>query len=146
MFTIFPRIIVAATFLRAHLTSEKVSYRSWQKKYSNLKARCYINRGGSRDFEKRWRSMSAAFGRRRKFLSFRWSKKAKITLETISFGKNISIRIFKFSPFLYAMKSCQFFKICKHFAKEREKTLGYLIRKTEISWALFYNRLLYKVL
>ena len=42
-----------------------------------------------------------------KILGFRWSKKAKITLETISFWQNISISIFKFSPFLYTMKACQ---------------------------------------
>ena len=40
-------------------------------------------------------------------LGFRWSKKAKITLETIDFWQNISISIFKFSPFLYTMKACQ---------------------------------------
>ena len=44
---------------------------------------------------------------KKKILRFRWSKKAKITLETISFWQNISISIFKFSPFLYAMKACQ---------------------------------------
>ena len=38
----------------------------------------------------------------RKTLGFRWSKKAKITLKTISYWQNISINIFKFSPFLYA--------------------------------------------
>ena len=43
----------------------------------------------------------------KKILGFRWSKKAKITLETISFWQNISISIFKFSPFLYTMKACQ---------------------------------------
>ena len=43
-------------------------------------------------------------------LGFRWSKKAEITLETISFWQNISISIFKFSPFL-SIKSYQFFKI-----------------------------------
>ena len=46
----------------------------------------------------------------KKILSLRWSKKAEVTLETISFWKNISISIFKFSPFL-SIKSCQFFKI-----------------------------------
>ena len=40
--------------------------------------------------------------------------------ETISFQQNISVSIFKFSPFLYTMK---FFKICKRIDKEREKTL-----------------------
>ena len=36
----------------------------------------------------------------KKMLGFRWFKKAKITLETISFGQIISISIFKFSRFL----------------------------------------------
>ena len=43
----------------------------------------------------------------KKVLRFRWSKTTTITLETISFWRNISIIIFKFSPFLYAMKACQ---------------------------------------
>ena len=43
----------------------------------------------------------------KKILGFRWSKKAKIMLETISFWQNISLSIFKFSPFLYTMKACQ---------------------------------------
>ena len=42
----------------------------------------------------------------KKFLGFRWFKKAKITLETISFWQNISISIFKFSPFLCTVKAC----------------------------------------
>ena len=46
----------------------------------------------------------------KKILGFRWSKKAEIMLETISFWQNISISIFKFSPFLL-IKSYQFFKI-----------------------------------
>ena len=59
-------------------------------------------------------------------LGFRWSKKAKITLETASFGKNISINIFKFSPYFctkLANEIYQFLKICKRFDKESEKTL-----------------------
>ena len=36
----------------------------------------------------------------KKILGFSWSKKADITLETIGFWQNISISIFKFSPFL----------------------------------------------
>ena len=43
----------------------------------------------------------------KKILGFWWSKKAEITLETISFWQNISINIFRFSQFLYAMKACQ---------------------------------------
>ena len=61
------------------------------------------NSGRSTDFEKRWRSVSAE----KENFRFRCSKKAKITLETVSFWQNISISIFKFSPFLYTMKACQ---------------------------------------
>ena len=57
----------------------------------------------------------------KKILGFRWSKKAKIILETVSFWSNISISIFKFSPFFYTMKSYQFFKSYKRFDKERKK-------------------------
>ena len=35
-----------------------------------------------------------------KILGFRWSKNTKITLETINTWRNISISIFKYSPFL----------------------------------------------
>ena len=47
----------------------------------------------------------------KKKLGFRWSKKAEIALETIGFWQDISISIFKFSPFL-SIKSYQFFKVC----------------------------------
>ena len=62
----------------------------------------------------------------KKILGFRWSKKAKITLEIISFWQNISISIFKFSLFLCAIKAGQwnlinFSKFKKRFDKEREK-------------------------
>ena len=40
-------------------------------------------------------------------LGLRWSRKAELTLETISFEQIISIGIFKFSPFL-SIKSFQF--------------------------------------
>ena len=43
----------------------------------------------------------------KKILGFRWSKKAKIPLETISFWWNISISTFSFSLFLYIMKGCR---------------------------------------
>ena len=70
------------------------------------------NRGGSKDFEKRGgagggHSMLATEWPRKKNLSFRWSKKAKITLETKSFWRNIFIKTFKFSPFLYKTKACR---------------------------------------
>ena len=47
------------------------------------------------------------------------------------------------------MKSYQFFKILKRLDKEREKNTHAAVnekRKTEKSWTLFYNRLLYKAL
>ena len=89
----------------------------------------------------------------KKILGFRWSKKGKITLETISFWQNISISIFKFSLF-YAIKACQwnlisFSKFEKRFDKEREKNsyeAGNEKRKTDKSWTLFYDRLFCKVL
>ena len=66
----------------------------------------------------------------KKILGLGWFEKAKIkiTLESIIFWRNISISIFKFPPiFIYneslAMKSYKFFKTCKRFGKEREKTL-----------------------
>ena len=43
----------------------------------------------------------------KKISGFRWSKNAKITLETISFCQNIFFSIFKVSRFLYAMKTCR---------------------------------------
>ena len=49
-------------------------------------------RVGYSDFEKGWHSMSTNHGwPTKKMLGFRWSKMAKITLETISFWQNISI-------------------------------------------------------
>ena len=73
---------------------------------------CFISsktsRSRSRYFEKGWRSMSATMvGQRRKFQVSNGLKKANITLETISFWQNISISIFNFFSFLYAMKACQ---------------------------------------
>ena len=65
----------------------------------------------------------------KKILGFRWSKKTKITLKAISFWRNISISVFKFSPFIFIyneslpMKYYQFFKTYKPFNKERGKAL-----------------------
>ena len=88
----------------------------------SLKTSTPICRSGCRDFEMGQHSMSATMvGRQKKKLGFRWSKKVKITLETISFWQNISISIFKFSPFL-SIKSYQFFKMYYCIDKETEKT------------------------
>ena len=69
------------------------------------------NRNGSRDFEKSGHSMLAIVGLHgwptKKILGFRWSKKAKITLENVTSWRNTSIIIFKFFPFLYTMKTCR---------------------------------------
>ena len=64
----------------------------------------------------------------KKILGLRCSKKTKITLETISFWQNISISIFKFSPFLYTMKACQwnlinFSKFANALIRKEKKTL-----------------------
>ena len=66
-------------------------------------------RGGSRDFEKRGRVLHIGHHsfQQKKLLGFWPSKKSKTTLETISSWQNIYISIFKLSPFLYSMKTCQ---------------------------------------
>ena len=73
-----------------------------------------------------------------KILGFRWSKKAKITLKTISFWPNISIGIFKFSPILYTMKACRwnlinFLKLTNAFIR-KEKKLSYSSQWEKKNW------------
>ena len=43
-------------------------------------------------------------------------------LETTSFWRNISITIFKFSPFLYTMKSYQIFQITNALIRQEKNT------------------------
>ena len=81
------------------------------------------------------------------YFNFQMVQNAKITLETISFLQNISITIFKFSPFFIyneslPMKSYQFFKITTRFDK-RKNTSAAVSRKTKTakSWTLLYHRL-----
>ena len=83
----------------------------------------------------------------KEILVSRESKKAKATLETISFWQNISISIFKFSPFLYTMKAWEwnlrnFSKFANALIKKDKKTYAVVNekRKIEKSWTLFYNR------
>ena len=64
---------------------------------------------------------------------FRWSKKAKITLETVCFWQNISVSISKFSPFLYRMKSYQFPKN----ALIRKENQSYSSQWEKKKWTLF---------
>ena len=83
-------------------------------------------RGGSSDFEKGGRSMSTMTCCQRNS-KFQMVLKVKITLEAISFWRNISFSIFKFSPFSYIMKACRwnfinFSKFANTF-KKRGKTL-----------------------
>ena len=67
-----------------------------------------MSRGGCRDFEKGMALYVSHHGwPTKKVFGFRWSKKVKITLKTISSWQNISISILKFSPFLYTMKACE---------------------------------------
>ena len=60
-------------------------------------------------------------------LGFTWSKKAKITLETIGFWQIFLSAFSKFLQlYIYSeslpMKSYQFLRICKRLDKEREKS------------------------
>ena len=85
-------------------------------------------RGGSRDFEKGGRLYVGHHGWPKKnILGFRWSEKAKITLETKAFGETFLSVFSNFLHFMYneslAMKSYQFFKIFKRFSKKGEKTV-----------------------
>ena len=86
----------------------------------------------------------------------RWSKKAKITLETIGFWQNISLSIFKFSPFIYTVKACQwnlinFSKFWKTPCLGKRKTTCSAVnekRKNEKSWTLllFYSPLIWQLI
>ena len=87
--------------------------------------------------------------RTKKILGFRWSEKAKITVETISFWQNISINIFKFSSFLYTLKVCQwniinFSKFTNALIRKEKKHLrsGQWEKKNWGNWTLFYNMII----
>ena len=66
---------------------------------------CYLH--GQGQIQCFWKGVALYVDVTKKILGFRWSKKAKVRLEIINFWQNISISIFKFSPFLYAIKACQ---------------------------------------
>ena len=82
--------------------------------------------GRSRDFEKGRRSISATGWPTKKILGFRWSKKAKITLETNVFGE---VFLSVFSNFLHfneslPMKSyISFSRFTYAFIRKEKKTL-----------------------
>ena len=87
-----------------------------------------------------------------KILALRWSKKSKITFETLRFWWNISISILKCLHF-YAVKVCwwdliNFSKIYRCFDKERKKHShsSQWEKKNWEKWTLSYNRLIYKAL
>ena len=78
----------------------------------------------------------------KKISGFRWSKNAKITLETISFCQNIFFSIFKVSRFLYTMKTCRWSLI--NFSKFTNPleffTTGYFIKPFKmIINQIFFN-------
>ena len=78
----------------------------------------------------------------KKISGFRWSKNAKITLETTSFCQNIFFSIFKVSRFLYAMKTCRWNLInFSKFANPLEFfTTGYFIKPFKmIINQIFFN-------
>ena len=65
----------------------------------------------------------------REILDCRWSKKAKITLQTITFCQNISISIWKYSQFWHTVKACQcnlinFSKFTNTFIRKEEKNIN----------------------
>ena len=64
----------------------------------------YSNRKNQGRIQRFWKGVALCVGHHgwpaKKILGYRWSKKAKITLETISVWQNIFISIFKFSQFL----------------------------------------------
>ena len=75
----------------------------------------------------------------KEILGFRWSKQAKITLETNFFGKTF---LSLFSNFLHfnesmPMKSYQVFKIYIRFYKKRDAAVNEK-RKPEKIWTSFY--------
>ena len=83
----------------------------------------------------------------------KWSKKAKITLETIGFWQNISLSIFEFFPFIYTVKACHwnlinFSKFWKTPSLGKRKTTCSGVnekRQNEKSWTLllFYSPLIW---
>ena len=78
-------------------------------------------RGGCRNFEKGWHSMSATMvGRRRTFSVSEGLKRPKYPNHFYQLFQIFSI--FRYNESL-PVKSYHFFKICKRFDKEREKTL-----------------------
>ena len=66
-----------------------------------------VSGSGSKDIEKRGHGDRQGHHSwsTKKILGFRWSKKDKITLETISFWRITSISIFKLCPFLHIIKA-----------------------------------------
>ena len=91
---------------------------------------------------------------KKKILSFRWSIKVKITLETINFWQNISFSIFKFFLLSYIMKACwwnliNFSKFTKAFIRKEKKhscSSQWEKKNWEKLETLFYNRLFCKAL
>ena len=89
-----------------------------------------VYRGGSRDSEKVGGVLYVDHHcwPTKKILGFKWSNKAYVTLEIISFWRNIDFNIFKISPFLYIMKACRwilinFSKFTNAFIKKKKKKL-----------------------
>ena len=86
----------------------------------------------------------------KKILGFRWSRKAKITLKTISFWQNIYISIFAIFSNFRQWNLVNFSRFANALIRTEKKNTYAAVnekRKTVISsWTLFYNRLFYKVL
>ena len=81
----------------------------------------------------------------KKILDFKWSKKAEITLETISFLVKYFYQYFQiFSVFINKMLSI-FQNLLALWQRKRKNTHAAVNEKRK-SWILFYNRLFYKAL
>ena len=81
---------------------------------------------------------------KKKSLVLRWSKKAKITLDIVSFLQNIYFSIFKSSPVLNMMDAWRwnlisFSKFTNVFIRKEKNTAVNKKRKIEKNWTLFYN-------
>ena len=118
---------------QSHVTHQPRGQVTNQKRYISTFIRSMapkLARTLSQDEEKRGLYVGHHGWPMKKFLGCRWSKKAKITLETKDFWQNISFNIYKFSPFSYIMKACRwnlinFSKFTNAFKRKEKKRVFY---------------------
>ena len=111
----------------------------------------YKYRGGSRDFEKGWHSMSATIVGWRRHFRFLMVWKGQNKVRNYKFLAKYFYQYFEILPiFIHneslPMKSYQFFKTCKRIDKEREKLrkvglcfiTGYFVKSFNMIMNLFF--------